>query len=54
MAKGWILVGSSCYGHPIIHKEPTRVQISKLKELELYDKLCILQDDMYPLYKSTI
>jgi len=49
---GWILVGSSVYGHPIIHKKPTLRQLNKLKENDgrLYKYLSILEGEYYVRY----
>lgn len=48
MNLGWILVGSSVYSCPIIHKKPTQAQINKLYALDLYDRLCFLHNNSYP------
>lgn len=50
MNLGWVMVGSSCYHTPIIHKKPTQAQINKLYELNLYYRLCRLYKDSYPNY----
>lgn len=42
MREGWILVGSSVYYVPIIHKDPTQKQIDTLFELGLLERLEIL------------
>lgn len=41
---GWVLVGSTVYNTPIIHKRPTQAQINTLDRLELYDRLCFPHD----------
>lgn len=50
MDMGWILMGSSVYSSPIIHKKPTNKQIAKLERLGMYDRLCFLHDRSYPNY----
>lgn len=50
MSLGWILVGSSVYNCPIIHKKPTQAQERKLYDLDLYDSLCFLYKNSYPNY----
>ena len=35
MNLGWVLVGSSVYSTPIIHKKPSQAQINKLNDLKL-------------------
>jgi hypothetical protein len=58
MSLGWILVGSSVYHCPIIHKKPTDLQIKTLKDLDLFDYLCFLYTSKrdgsksYPKYKE--
>ena len=44
MKLGCVLVGSTVYSTPIIHKRPTRAQIKTLDELDLYDRLCFPHD----------
>ena len=48
MDLGWILVGSSCYSCPIIHKYPSQAQINTLYDLNLYHRLTFLHNDHYP------
>ncbi len=50
MNLGWIMVGSSCYHAPIIHKKPTQAQINKLDSLGLYLRLTFLHDGRYVNY----
>jgi len=50
MKLGWILVGSSVYSCPIINAKPTRKQLNKLFELELYTRLCFKYKESYPNY----
>ena len=52
MNLGWILVGSSVYSSPIIHKKPTQAQINKLYDLNLFDRLCFLHKNSYSNYKK--
>jgi hypothetical protein len=53
MNLGWIMMGSTVYSHPIIHKEPTQSQINKLDKLNEYKRLCILENDFYVNYDKT-
>ena len=39
MECGWIMVGSSVYHSPISHKKPTKSQIKKMEELDLFKSL---------------
>jgi len=50
MNDGWILVGSSVYNCPIIHKKPTKAQLKTLNDLGLYKRLCGLYKNTYPNY----
>lgn len=50
IALGWIMVGSSVYNCPIIHRKPKQAQLDVLHDLDLYDKLCFLYKNSYPLY----
>lgn len=50
MNLGWVLVGSSVYSCPIIHKKPTQAQINRLDKLNLLDRLCFLHNNSYPNY----
>jgi len=52
MNLGWILMGSSVYSAPIIHKEPTQSQINKLDSLGEFRRLTILKDGFYVLYSK--
>ena len=47
---GWILVGSTVYHAPIIHKKPSQAQINKLFELDLYNSLTFLHNGYYVNY----
>lgn len=50
MKDGWVLVGSTVYNCPIIHKKPTQAQIDKLHDLKLLGRLCFLYNNYYPNY----
>lgn len=50
ITKGWVLVGSSVYDSPIIHKEPSQGQIDTLHDKGLLNKLCFLKDGFYLNY----
>lgn len=50
MNLGWVMIGSSVYSTPIIHKKPTQDQINKLQDLGLLDRLCFLHNNSYPNY----
>lgn len=50
MELGWILMGSSVYSSPIIHKEPTQAQIDTLHNKGLLKRLCILNNGFYLNY----
>ena len=52
MKLGWILCGSTVYHCPIIHIKPTVAQIQKLRDLDLYMKLCFLYIDTYASYNK--
>lgn len=52
MNLGWIMVGSTVYSHPIIHKKPSQAQINKLDELELYDSLTFQYNGYYIPYNK--
>lgn len=52
MNLGWVMVGSSCYHCPIIHKNPTQSQINTLNDLDLFDRLCFLHNGYYENYKK--
>jgi len=47
MDLGWILIGSSVYNSPIIHKKPTQKQIDTLFDLGLLKRLCIKDGNYY-------
>jgi hypothetical protein len=47
MDLGWVMIGSVVYSIPIIHKKPTKLQIDKLIELDLYKRLHILHNSHY-------
>lgn len=51
---GWILVGSTVYNCPIIHKKPTEAQIISLKKHKLFSELCFLykKTNEYPNYEK--
>ncbi|MFW5847729.1 MAG: hypothetical protein ACOCVF_02305 [bacterium] len=44
---GWVMVGSTVYHIPIIHKKPTQSQINTLDKLGLFDELHILDNGYY-------
>lgn len=50
MNLGWIMVGSTVYSHPIIHKKPTQAQINACYDLNLYKRLTFLHDGYYVPY----
>ncbi len=50
MNLGWVMVGSTVYSCPIIHKEPTQAQINALDKLGEFNRLCILENNSYPNY----
>ena len=52
MKLGWVLVGSTVYGSPIIDKCPTQAQLNTLLDLDLYDRLLMQVNDHYPKYKD--
>ena len=53
MKLGWILCGSSVYGHPIIYKKPTLNQLKTLKTISsLYDKLTIEDKGFFMPYQE--
>jgi hypothetical protein len=39
MELGWVMVGSSVYNCPVIHKKPTDKQVKTLEKLKLFDRL---------------
>jgi len=39
MKKGWVMVGSTCYGCPMVDRKPTASQLKTLTELGLLDRL---------------
>lgn len=47
---GWILVGSTVYHAPIIHKKPSQAQINRLFDLGLYNNLTFLHNGYYINY----
>lgn len=47
MDLGWVMIGSVVYSIPIIHKNPTKLQINKLIKLDLYKSLHILHNSHY-------
>jgi len=49
---GWITIGSTVYGKPIIYIQPNQAQINKLSDLGLYDYLLILNGDYFISYKK--
>lgn len=49
---GWILVGSTVYHTPIIHKKPTQAQINTLYDLKLYSMLCFAHKGYYENYEK--
>ena len=49
---GWIVIGSSCYHHPICYKYPTQKQIDKLFDMKLLIKLGILKGRYFVLFKD--
>ena len=49
---GWVMMGSSVYTTPIIHKKPTQAQIDKLFDLGKLDRLCFLYDHSYPNWEK--
>ena len=50
MNLGWVMVGSTVYSHPIIHKAPSQAQINKLYELDLYKWLTFQHNGYYIKY----
>lgn len=50
MNLGWIMVGSTVYSHPIIHKKPSQAQIDTLFELGLYKWLTFNHNGYYIKY----
>ena len=44
---GWIMIGSSCYSQPIIHKKPSQKQLDVLYDLNLLKRLGILMKEFY-------
>lgn len=50
MNLGWVMVGSTVYSHPIIHKKPSQSQINKLDELGLYKWLTFQHNGYYIKY----
>lgn len=53
MDYGWIMVGSTVYNNPIIHSEPSQAQMNKLHDLDLFQKLLILNKSRYVKYSET-
>lgn len=49
---GWIMVGSSCYHQPIIHRRATQSQINTLDKLDLYTQLTFLHEKHYINYEK--
>lgn len=52
MNLGWVMVGSTVYSHPIIHKAPSQAQINKLYELDLYKWLTFQHNGYYINYND--
>jgi len=52
MNLGWIMVGSTVYSHPIIHKVPSQAQINKLDKLGLYKWLTFKHNGYYINYND--
>lgn len=50
MNLGWVMIGSTVYSHPIIHKKPSQAQINKLDELGLYKWLTFQHNGFYIKY----
>jgi len=49
---GWVMMGSSCYHSPIIHKPPTQAQIDKLFDIGKLKWLCFKHKDSYPNWEK--
>jgi hypothetical protein len=47
---GWITIGSTMYNYPVIKIEPTQAQINTLDQLDLLDRLHILDNGYYVFY----
>lgn len=50
MNLGWVMIGSTVYSHPIIHKKPSQAQINKLYDLGLYKHLTFEHNGFYIKY----
>ena len=50
MKLGWVMIGSSCYIHPIIRRKPTQSQINTLDRIGEYEKLTFLHEGHYINY----